>query len=42
MSGSSGQQGGANTPSQQPVQQQGQSPQQQQGSKTIYKDWASI
>lgn len=40
MSGTSGQQGGSNTPSQQPVQQQGQT--QQQGSKTIFKDWASI
>lgn len=37
----SGQQGGSTTQPQQPTQQQGQVPQ-QQGGKTIFKDWASI
>ena len=38
------QQGGSSTPVQQPAQQQGTAPQpqQQQGGKTIFNDWASI
>lgn len=43
------QQGGANTPAQQPSQQQGgstgsapQAGSQQQGGKPVFKDWASI
>ncbi|MGA0538984.1 hypothetical protein [Neotabrizicola sp. VNH66] len=41
MSSNQPQQGGSQTPAQQP-QQQGSAPQQQQAGKPIFKDWASI
>ncbi len=38
----SSQQGGSHAPAQQQGQQQGTSPQQQQGTAPVFKDWAAI